>query len=103
MTTRHAAALTLLGWYLMLPPIEQRSSEMSYVNTEAPLGKWTINTAFDRADACENAKLKGLRERWADKDRPVEANMPKNFNQSLLNAFALSQCVATDDPRLMQK
>jgi hypothetical protein len=39
MKPRHAAALVLVSWYLMVPPLVD---EPYKVNTEAPLASWKV-------------------------------------------------------------
>ena len=47
MNLRHAAALALVGWYLMVPPLS---------NPSAPLSKWNLYRSYDTARECEVAK-----------------------------------------------
>ena len=51
MKTRHAAALALIGWYLLVPPPVIHSSVP--VNLDAPLLKWGIFSTHDSAAKCE--------------------------------------------------
>ena len=48
MNLRHAAALALVGWYLMSPPI-QAFKESPVPELSAPLSQWTSVSAFDTA------------------------------------------------------
>jgi hypothetical protein len=41
--------LALVGWYLMLPPFDDRFLP----NEHAPLSRWQIENSFDSADNCE--------------------------------------------------
>ncbi len=78
MHLRHAAALVLVGWYLMAPPQKYRGdTPLVERKFDAPLNQWNIAKAFDEAQDCE-------RERNEDR------------------AFGLmrEQCIAADDPRL---
>jgi hypothetical protein len=54
----HAAALALLGWYLMVPPVVQRPGgcDPLTVKGEAPLIEWEQFRSFDSAEICEAAK-----------------------------------------------
>jgi hypothetical protein len=72
---RHAAALALVGWYLMVPPLTRFwwIGPERYDNA-APLSRWTNAQAFDRAQPCQVAQ------------------------QS--TGLGHGVCVATDDPRL---
>ena len=57
MKLRHAAALALVGWYLMIPPIVRPPGREGTADTKAPLSKWVkvIRSAFDSEDACHIA------------------------------------------------
>jgi hypothetical protein len=57
MNVRHAAALTLVGWYLMVPPMAHKEDwQAGGPPTTAPLGEWFIWNWFDTADACTKAR-----------------------------------------------
>jgi hypothetical protein len=45
------AALALVGWYLMLPPLPNHQPD-----TTAPLQTWEIWRSFDSATDCEQAR-----------------------------------------------
>jgi hypothetical protein len=84
MKTRHVAALALMGWYLILPPI----TRSWWVGPErydsaAQLSRWTIEQSFDKAGVCESAR------RAAQQQSPDAANRMGN-----------ALCVASDDSRL---
>jgi hypothetical protein len=61
MNPRHAAALAIVGCYLMIPPMcaDQRVS-LFCRETADPLGQWTIQDKFDTEQEC-NAKLSSWR------------------------------------------
>ena len=76
MKSRHAAALALVGWYLMTPP----QTKFWWIGAQrsdnaAPLSQWTNAQSFDKAQLCEAARM-----------------------ATQVQAGAV--CVATDDPRL---
>ena len=54
MTFRHAAALALVGWYLIVAPQSKSwwTGEESY-DDSAPLSRWIIEQSFDKALYCE--------------------------------------------------
>jgi hypothetical protein len=55
MKLRHAAALALVGWYLMTPPITGDMKEV-WINYKAPLDEWTIiGERFDSKEGCMEA------------------------------------------------
>ncbi len=47
MNPRHAAALALVGWYLMVPPTS---------GTTLPIGQWDHVGSFDKIDDCEDMR-----------------------------------------------
>ncbi len=98
MKSPHAAALALLGWYLMLAPIREAPGGRSYVDIEAPLNQWTVTGAFDRADSCQQAKARGQREGKEQKFHP--AGGERELEKLLWIDFIEAQCIASDDPRL---
>jgi hypothetical protein len=78
----HAAALALVGWYLMLPPMQGGQP-----NERAPLSKWTIIGSFNTAEDC-------------NKLLEADAESRTHFtaaNEPLLRASA-AKCIAADDP-----
>jgi hypothetical protein len=87
MTLRHAAALALVGWYLMIPPLDRDE----HVQTNAPLSSWVNDQSYETAAACEQKKR-------ADMDRVKDDKEP-------WVRFAASsvKCIATDDPRLKDR
>jgi hypothetical protein len=84
MKIRNAAALALLGWYLMAPP-QTRTwwiGEKRY-DDAAPLSRWTVEQSFDKAELCEAARL---------------ATQQQAGDAAIHTDHAV--CVASDDPRL---
>ena len=58
MNLRHAAALALLGWYLMIPPVVSDGHGGYIALIDSPLSKWAANRSFDHADECDSFQLK---------------------------------------------
>jgi hypothetical protein len=86
MKPRHAAALALVGWYLMIPP--QDHEHPLYPNTSAPMSEWTQMYAVGKASECEDTIVK-LHDKLAKQGDKVHAD------------FSLSAaCVESNDPRL---
>jgi len=63
MKLRHTAALALVGWYLMMPPLVEKpvphdpsltmkENDDALVDTRAPLSKWMNLRSFDFAPQC---------------------------------------------------
>jgi len=117
MTSRlHAAALSLLGWYLMAPPFDPKGN----VIEDAPLEKWEILGSFDGADKCGVSRdvfRERLRSEAQDLDAELDAKIPAGKFHSedeakeagrataaktdrLRVRFQQVVCVSTDDPRL---
>jgi hypothetical protein len=82
MNPRHAAALALVGWYVMAPPWYNDEKEPRlYV----PIADWEIIGSFDSADLVEMANK--ARARSTPKER-------REFGM---------KCIASDDTRLKEK
>ena len=102
MKLRHAAALALVGWYLMAPPIHLENSKTDgqhtmstfSVDPNAPLREWKQVQAqeFDSEADCRRTISNGCH-------REIEANGPSYLEGPLCGAV----CVSTDDPRLKSK
>ena len=71
---RYAAALVLVGWYLMLPPIKLEPNP--YINFGAPLSQWFIESNYDSTTTCELERA------------------------ALLVRMQSARCIAAEDPRL---
>jgi len=90
MKPRHAAVLALVGWYLMVPipgndPIPDPAITFS---------KWINIRSFDSAERCEDGRLKVIE---SGVGGPQLMGYPK---EEVKKVLLLSQCVASDDPRL---
>jgi hypothetical protein len=90
MKFRHAAALALVGWYLMAPPMY---SPNDVVDERAPLSQWKPINSFDTAAQCQNY-MKSL--------QSAVSGRPPNEQVVIRKRLAKSLCVASDDPRLFQ-
>jgi hypothetical protein len=113
MKPRHAAALALVGWYLMTaPPHSEKSRCGKYTDPCAPLSQWYFYNElstwtpmdrlhalkFDFEERCEAKK----RDRYT---KLVETRHPPPYwTEGAINAtteFAShAQCIASDNPRL---
>jgi hypothetical protein len=103
MKPRHAAALALVGWYLMVPPVRQPKGESPYLDEHAEYRDWKIVHTFKSQDDCEasrdmiaKATRRGEPIIFPDDDpRPPRADPAPWFTQQ-----SEIECIATDDPRL---
>jgi len=97
MKLRHAAALALVGWYLMLPPLPMGQTEP---DERARLGDWYIFEPFDTGSACQS-ELVQIADMKSERRKSLLANQGDDKQrQYLIRAFSHGECVATDDPRL---
>ena len=101
MKLRHAVALTLVGWYLIVPPAGRTTTKEGLA---VPLSQWVTVGAFDSAVKCESGKRKGLPlvEKRIKKDAEKAGMLARDSDVQLL-AQRLLRCVASDDPRLRGK
>lgn len=95
MNLRHAAALALVGWYMMVPPFAALN--------ETRLSHWDLISSFDTAVECQSA-VRAVAKRANDpKFMAEEAKTLKaqGFDLKAGNRrFAAARCISTDDPRL---
>ncbi len=92
MNLRHAAALALVGWYLMYPPMDRKGMP----SKDAPLQEWGLLNSFGTKDACESS-LSRMKE---------QAKLPQPENSLVVvpdQVAMLVKCIASDDPRLKER
>jgi len=95
MKLRHAVPLTLIGWYLMVPPLIPNTHE---INKSAPLSQWMIRRTFPHNAGCEATKYQ-LRKRALAAE--VEfSHHGRRGNPDLYCIPCNAECVAIGDPRL---
>jgi hypothetical protein len=107
----HAAALALVGWYLMIPPnhLGQQNNVTVYIaDSDAPVKQWSRLASFDTAKECETRR----REDFADADRAIDqfATTRHDAKDFALDREMLSQtvlkksevCIETTDPQLVK-
>jgi hypothetical protein len=102
MKFRGAAALALVGWYLIAPP--PRSSD-GVIDPKAPLSYWQIVGRFDTLDECRtypDRLPEIMRGFYADHPEISESDK-RNDDAATKSSLAKSQCLTTDDPRLKGK
>ena len=108
MKPRHAAALALVGWYLMTPTVirpDKVTHTRVYDNWWAPISAWTINGSYDSAAECEKKKEK-LHVTGAQQLQFAREHFQDDKDGEFLalgDANNRSVCIATDDPRLKEK
>jgi hypothetical protein len=102
---RHAAALALVGWYLMLPPWNQQKQPA----VEAPIAQWQRVALYATVATCEKnrSRMAAGGGHWTDSN----ANTPNNADEvpnskeqeQMRNLQKYAQCVSADDPRLKSR
>ena len=98
----HVVAVSLLGWYLMLPPASGQNG-IPQLMTNAPIARWTVAESFDTSKDCE--KELDLRRTKFEKiyKKTNHNNVGEEFWSGLYMVAADSaECIATDDPRLTE-
>jgi len=79
MKPRHTAVVTLVGWYLIAPPLTGSSG----IATQAPPTQWTVIGSYPSEEQCRQAKHNMLR-------GPTH---PNNLDDQHLLAIQESECV----------
>jgi hypothetical protein len=87
MKLRNAAALALVGWYLMMPPWYEGQKEP---DLSAPFMNWDIVASYDSAKDCMDDLVKAQTDA-KQRRTPLERRQ-----------FGM-QCIATDDPRFKNR
>ena len=79
----HAAALALVGWYLMIPPAAQAPR----FDLRAPLRRWDKKASFKSQKECNDA---------------LATHQTQEARDGMAGPrfWAFGKCVASDDPRL---
>jgi hypothetical protein len=118
MKVRHAAALALTGWYLMVPPtIESRNQNCASYKADTSQALRTNFHAYDSAAACEKGGHDEALRAADEAETAIVAVDPNGrcsdpMNRASKEAYAAlermaaltgAQCVASDDPRLKEK
>ena len=107
MNPRHAAALALVGWYLMIPPGANNGLPF-----DAPISQWRHIGSLDSAAECERILTKLRNDSSAETKPEIKAWHAKYddvHTGRVLHALAVekttkaAQCIASDDPRLKGK
>jgi hypothetical protein len=92
MKVRHTVALAIVGWYLMVPPIELSPSGRRAFNLDAPLSQWYRWDFYDTAREC-----------WdVDHDLFVRSQSILQIDplDDAADAYLEARCVASDNLRL---
>src|SRR5665213_626456 len=110
MNRRHATALALVGWYLMVPQVARWDPFL--LKTKKPLSQWETRQSYDTAQECKDAqhRIKAYLD-VATAQRLKEAGSQKVYTNDPVSRMLWSEegkiqtskCIASDDPRLRSK
>jgi hypothetical protein len=115
MKPRHAAALALVGWYLMTPPVMGREDGHK---PWPPVARWVVVEDFDSLAPCKLARdkmsnaaeqqFRYLRHEFLHGRQDTAELIDEFFDKysrplDLLVVKLDGECVASDDPRLKEK
>src|SRR3979411_2607003 len=91
MKISHAAALALVGWYLLVPPLNG--------NLSTPLFAWVkAKKSFSSLDECNKAKSYAVE--FVQQPEVGKQFRTPQERQNFWSAVARAQCIASNDPRL---
>jgi len=105
MKTRHTAALAIVAWYLMIPPINAHNK----VDAHAPMSKWKKGVSFDSEKECDQSLQDAIAnpmtesEYRAAEQATLKAKMHPLSQSEMKKRTAESVCVSADDARLKAK
>jgi hypothetical protein len=108
----HIAALSLMGWYLLLPRIDapppalrkywngsDETNPLWSARNDLPINQWRVAAVFDVANECNVAK-DTTHQQAAQRFKQGDA---KGLALAEAGAALYAVCVSTDDPRLSPK
>jgi hypothetical protein len=89
---RHAAALVLVGWYMITPPISYDTKATPWINFKAPLTEWTIIEKYQSKEDCVHA-LSGRDHLAEQAGKRGDVETKESWRQ----AFSKARCSAEND------
>ena len=107
MDLRHAAALALMGWYLIVPPGSCKPEWVSQgkpLPCAAPLSEWIVALSFSHGDKCDAERTAHIsigEQEMADANGSDDKQLVDSTRKIYWRALT-ERCVSTDDPRLNQ-
>lgn len=108
MKLRHAAAVALVGWYLLVPPLAINERFPPVFHFEQPISRWTVRGTYKSERRCRSAlrrlpaKLKRLLEVKRPKDDMYDFGYlpPEYLDDTVDKLSGHAVCVPSTDPRL---
>jgi hypothetical protein len=101
----HAAAIALVSWYLVAPPVRDSGTEPAYLDTHADYREWKVLHTFNSIDDCEAGDQRAKSDA-ADGDLTAFGDDGASIGafgtslQPLLDQQTAAECIAADDPRI---
>jgi hypothetical protein len=107
MKPRHAGALALLGWYLLIPPVFSPMGHhpRAFNDLKASINRWDIQASFESEASCEKEKER-IRKEAPLRIQFANEHPDQDQNGNILavaEAWQLAECVASNDPRLKER
>jgi hypothetical protein len=105
MKSRHATALAIVLWYLMIPPIGADNK----VDPHAPLSQWRRGVGFESQQQCDDSLKDAIQNPMTPAEYQAAANATRKAKMKPLSMSEMTKrtveslCVAADDPRLKAK
>jgi len=96
------------GWYLLEPPVDERSNVTFGILTQAPLRQWKRVATYTSEAACESARNAAV-EASREETRRLSKTSPLPALEIFKGAYrdsglaSSSVCVSADDPRLASR
>jgi hypothetical protein len=94
----HAAALALVVWYLMVPPLVNAPYK---IDTEAPIASWKVYQTFATAEECEKSRSSAQAKYQHTASAPIGSI--KRGTRAFALQMTFAQCVSSDAPGLKVK
>jgi hypothetical protein len=97
----HAAALALMGWYLMIPPMHKGpNGTIDFPEARAPIIQWQVVDSYDSADSCRAGSAAHLDKIKAFMAQTQSPTLTDAIKKAAILQEVQAQCIATNDPRL---
>ena len=105
MNLRHAAAIALAGWYLLVPPASCKPEWVSQgkpMPCAAPLSEWIVTLSFSNPDKCDTERKADIsygNQEMANANNSGDKMLVDSTRKIYWRALT-ERCISTDDPRL---
>jgi hypothetical protein len=96
---RHAAALSIAGWFLMTAPL---SNQGTVVDQSAPLSEWKKARHFASEQECDAERQENINDSQDEMELAPNSEIDSSKGEAnvALSAAMASQCIADNDPRI---